>query len=98
DLTVGVDQSKPKASAAFVVGAHQVYVPLAGMVDLEAERDRMQKEIDQKEKFLMGIQRKLQNEAFTSRAPEAVVAKEHQKAVDTGLEVQKLRATLAELG
>ncbi|MBO6576849.1 MAG: valine--tRNA ligase [Rhodothermales bacterium] len=98
DLTVGVGMDRPKASAAFVVGAHQVYVPLAGMVDLDAERDRLRKEIEQKEKFLAGVTRKLQNEQFVSKAPPAVVEKERQKASDARVEVEKLQATLAELG
>ncbi len=98
ELTVGINEDRPKASAAFVVGAHQVYVPLAGMVDLDAERDRLQKEIDQKGKFLMGITRKLQNENFVSRAPADVVGKERQKAEDARVEVEKLKATLLDLG
>ena len=97
DLTVGVGVDRPKASAAFVVGAHQVYVPLAGMVDLDAERGRLSREIEQKEKFLGGVERKLQNEQFTARAPSAVVEKERQKATDARVEVEKLRATLADL-
>ncbi|NNE69345.1 MAG: hypothetical protein HKN29_03150, partial [Rhodothermales bacterium] len=71
---------------------------LAGMVDLGEERDRLQKEIDQKTKFLEGIRRKLQNENFVSRAPAEVVEKERQKAKDTQAEVEKLNATLADLG
>ncbi|MFT5514654.1 MAG: valyl-tRNA synthetase [Rhodothermales bacterium] len=98
ELTVGVGAARPKASAAFVVGAHQVFVPLAGMVDLEAERDRLQKEIEQKEKFLNGVTRKLQNEQFVSRAPADVVEKEKQKAADSRVELEKLKATFADLG
>jgi valyl-tRNA synthetase len=97
-LTVAVGAARPKASAAFVVGAHQVYVPLAGMVDLDAERDRLHKEIEHKEKFLNGVTRKLQNEQFVSRAPAEVVEKEKQKAADALVEVGKLKATLADLG
>lgn len=97
-LTVGSGQEKPKASASVVVGAYEVFLPLADMIDLSVERERLQKEIDQKTGFLTGVQRKLQNENFVSRAPEAVVARERQKERDAMAELERLRANLADLG
>ncbi|MGB3542044.1 valine--tRNA ligase [Rubrivirga sp.] len=98
DLEVGADLDKPKASVAVVVGANSVFVPLEGMIDLEVERERLRKEIEGKTTFLSGVERKLSNEAFTSRAPEAVVAKERQKADDAKAEISALEANLADLG
>ena len=98
DLDVGADLPPPPASAAVVVDGHTVYVPLEGMIDLDIERARLTKEIEAKTGFLGGVERKLQNQAFVSRAPEAVVAKERQKAADARAEIDALRASLAELG
>ena len=98
DLTVGVGLEKPKASAAVVTGPHEVFVPLAGMIDLDEERARLQKEIEQKQSFLGGVERKLRNEQFVTRAPEEVVQRERQKAADAKAELQKLRANLEDLG
>ena len=98
DLTVGVGLTKPKASAAVVTGAHEVFVPLAGMIDLDEERARLQKEIDQKQDFLGSVERKLRNQQFVTRAPEDVVQRERQKAADAKAEIQKLRANLDDLG
>ncbi|MEM0962792.1 MAG: valine--tRNA ligase, partial [Bacteroidota bacterium] len=98
DLSIGADLDKPAASAAIVVGAHEVYMPLAGMIDLDVERQRLQKEIDAKRGFLGGVERKLSNEQFVSRAPEAVVDKERQKAEDAKAEIAALEANLADLG
>ena len=98
DLDVGADLPPPPASAAVVVDGHTVYVPLEGMIDLDVERARLTKEIDARTGFLGGVERKLQNQAFVSRAPEAVVAKERQKAADARAEIDALRASLAELG
>jgi valyl-tRNA synthetase len=98
ELTIGADLEKPAASAAVVVGAHVVYVPLEGMIDLDVERERLQKEIDSKRGFLAGVEKKLQNEQFVSRAPDAVVAKERQKAEDAKAEIAALEANLADLG
>ncbi|WP_420454638.1 valine--tRNA ligase [Rubrivirga sp.] len=98
DLTLGADLPKPAASAAVVVGAHVVYVPLEGMIDLDVERQRLTKEIEAKRGFLGGVEKKLQNQAFVSRAPDAVVAKERQKADDAKAEIAALEANLADLG
>jgi valyl-tRNA synthetase len=102
DLTVSPSAEKPEASASAVVsapaGTAEVFVPLAGMIDLDKERERLEKEIAQKEGFLSGVRKKLANENFVSRAPEAVVEKERQKLEDTTAELDRLRANLADLG
>jgi valyl-tRNA synthetase len=97
-LVVGVGLEKPPASAAVVVEGQEVFVPLAGMIDLDVERARLGKEIAQKEGFLRGVEGKLANGQFLERAPEEVVAKERQKAADARAELEKLRANLADLG
>ncbi len=97
DVQIGRGQAKPKASAAVVVGASEVFVPLAGMIDLGVERERLEKEIGQKEGFLTGVEKKLQNESFVQRAPADVVEKERQKATDARAEIERLKANLADL-
>ncbi len=101
-LAVGTGLAKPKASAAVVVaaasGAHEVFVPLAGMIDLDAERDRLRKAIGEKEGFRASVEKKLANEQFTSRAPAEVVQRERQKAADASAEIATLRANLDDLG
>lgn len=97
DLSTSAPAAKPAASASAVVGTATVYVPLEGMIDLAKERERIEKEIAQKEGFLSGVRKKLANERFTSRAPEAVVAKERQKLTDASAELDLLRANLADL-
>ena len=97
-VTVGSGLARPEASAAVVVGRSEVFVPLAGMIDVEAERARLSKEIQQKEGFVNSVRRKLENESFVARAPEDVVARERQKAADGEAELERLRANLASLG
>lgn len=97
DLTVGHGYDKPKASASVVVGRNEVFVPLAGMIDLDVERERLQKEIEQKQQFVAGVQKKLRNEQFVTKAPENVVERERQKERDTLGELERLRSNLAEL-
>jgi valyl-tRNA synthetase len=97
-LEIGADLAKPAASAAVVVEGHEVYVPLAGMIDLGAERARLQKEIEAKRGFLGAVEQKLLNRQFVDRAPADVVAKEQQKAADAKDEIARLQANLSDLG
>ena len=66
--------------ATQLVGDMKVLIPMAGLIDVDAEKARLTKEIDKAEKELGRIRGKLSNENFVSRAPEAVVAKEKEKA------------------
>jgi len=97
EVTVGVGLERPKASAVVVVGRYEVYVPLADVIDLAQERARLEKEIQQKERFLLSLQQKLQNTQFLEKAPAEVVARERQKAQDVQAELERLRANLAVL-
>lgn len=98
ELTVGRGLEKPKASASVVVGKHEVFVPLAGMIDLDVERDRLRKEIEQKSRFLQSVQKKLRNEQFVTKAPAEVVERERTKEKDAQDELSRLEANLNELG
>ncbi|MXX97650.1 MAG: valine--tRNA ligase [Rhodothermaceae bacterium] len=92
-LHVGVDLPKPPQSTSTVVGSAVVYVQ--GMVDPAEERERLTKDLSQKEGFLFRVQKKLQNEKFISRAPAKVVELERQKEADAKAEIKKLRDSLA---
>ncbi len=96
-FAAGTGQAKPKASASVVIGRYEVYVPLSDMIDLDVERDRLRKEIAQKEDFYVSVQRKLSNRQFVERAPEEVVARERQKERDAKAELERLRANLDNL-
>ena len=67
-----------------------VYMPLSELVDLEKERQRIEKELAKARENLARIEGKLRNEAFVSKAPEAVVNAERDKA-------EKARALIAKL-
>jgi valyl-tRNA synthetase len=68
------------ASSQALVGHLKVLVPMAGLIDVDAEKARISKEVEKTEKELARIEGKLSNEKFVSKAPEAVVAKEKEKA------------------
>ncbi|MFB6273692.1 MAG: valine--tRNA ligase, partial [Salinibacter sp.] len=97
DLTVQPGAEKPTASASVVVGRCEVFVPLAGMIDLEQERERLRKEIDEKEGFLESVKQKLNNPQFVKKAPDEVVDRERRKKEDAIAELDRLEENLADL-
>ena len=96
-LHVGKSQKKPKASASVIHGEHEVFIPLAGMIDLAVERKRLQKDIENKRKYLDSVNRKLQNAKFVENAPPAIVEQEREKAKNAELELSHLEANLSDL-
>ncbi len=78
-------------SATGLVGAMQVMVPLADLIDPVAELQRLDKEINRLQKSIVGAEKKLANEAFIAKAPAEVVAKEQQKLTATQLQLDELR-------
>jgi valyl-tRNA synthetase len=85
------DDAEPPLNALSLVGDLKIMVPLAGLIDLDAERARIGKDVGKAQQELDKIQNKLSNEAFVAKAPEAVVAKERARAAE-------LQATLDTLG
>ncbi|MFH1853399.1 MAG: valine--tRNA ligase [Candidatus Neomarinimicrobiota bacterium] len=90
----GSDLEKPPQSATTVVGRLELFVPLGGLIDLDLERSRLQKRLTELEQHLAGLRKKLADANFTSRAPQAVVEREQQKAQDFSLELTKVKSNL----
>ena len=70
---------KPGASATTVIDGATIFVSLAGIIDFDKESARLQKEIDKLSKELTGINKKLSNESFLSKAPADIVEKVKEK-------------------
>lgn len=86
----------PESSTA-LVGEMQILIPMAGLIDVDAERDRLNKEIDNNHGFIKSLEGKLANENFVSRAPENVVALERQKLSDARSKLKNLTEQLEKL-
>jgi valyl-tRNA synthetase len=86
---------KPTQAAAAVVTGLEFFLPLAGLIDLPEEERRLAKEIEKLETERARIGKKLANPQFLAKAPEAVVAKEKNRAAEIDLAVAKLRENLA---
>ena len=88
---------EPPPNALALVGDLKVMVPLAGLIDVEAERARLAKEVARCESDLQKLAGKLSNEAFVSKAPAAVVEKERQRAKDLEASLATLADQLQQL-
>ncbi|MFY8348944.1 valine--tRNA ligase [Pseudoalteromonas sp. SSM20] len=80
--TVLADTDEAPASATALVGGLEVLIPMAGLIDVEAELARISKQLEKAEKGLEQVERKLANEKFVNNAPEAVLAKEQEKLAE----------------
>ena len=73
----------------------KLYIPMGQLVDVQKEIERISKELEAAKKFLASLEAKLSNEKFVSRAPEAVVAAEREKATKTADLIAQLSESLA---
>jgi valyl-tRNA synthetase len=83
-------ENAPDAATA-LVGELEILVPMAGLIDRDAELSRLAREIDKVEKDLARIQGKLGNASFVDKAPAAVVAKEQDKMQAQQQALEKLQ-------
>lgn len=89
--------AKDDVSSSFMVGTTEYAVPLGSLIDVEAEKEKAQAELEHLEKFLASIEKKLSNENFVAHAPQKVVDLERKKQSDTISKINTLRETLKNL-
>ncbi|MGB0216718.1 MAG: valine--tRNA ligase [Alteromonas oceani] len=91
-VTVLKEGEEAPASAAAVVGEMEILIPMAGLIDKEAELARIAKAMGKLEQDVARFKGKLSNEKFVSNAPEAVIEKEKAKLADSESQLAKLKA------
>jgi len=99
--TVETAEAAPSGSAQIIVGEATVCLPLAGVIDLSAEKARLEKETGKLESEISKIEKKLANPKFVEKAPEEVVEGEREKVTEAREKLEKVRIALnrlAEIG
>jgi len=97
-VTVDPDLEKPKQALTAIIGEDvEVYLPLEGVIDLEAEIARLKKEVGQLEEEIKKTEGKLNNKNFREKAPADVVDKEKARREEQEAKMQKLQQRLQEL-
>ena len=84
-------------SATSLVGNMKLLIPLAGLIDKDAELSRLQKHMDKTEQDAKRINGKLNNANFVDKAPDAVVAKEREKLADIEAALANLKQQHAKI-
>ncbi len=97
-LTIDPSASRPRSSALGVLGGTELYVALEGVVDLAAERQRLEKEIRRADEAISFGRAKLERPEFAQRAPADIVEKEREKVAAQEALRAKLVASLEWVG
>ncbi len=96
-LTVEINMVEPKGVATAVMGATKIFVPLAGAVDISAERARLEKELGKVSKDLEQCSKKLANRDFCVKAAPEIIQKEEEKLKDFQKKFTTLEGALKKL-
>ena len=91
-VTLLAQGEEAPASATALVGEMEILIPMAGLIDKDAELARISKAMEKIEKDAARTKGKLSNEKFVSNAPEAVIEKERAKLADAESQLAKLSA------
>tara|TARA_X000001036_G_scaffold178733_2_gene169239 strand:- start:3021 stop:5648 length:2628 start_codon:yes stop_codon:yes gene_type:complete len=93
----GENIDKPAQSATGVTKNLEFFIPLKGLIDLNKEIERLQKQVNDMEGRLRAVNKKLNNESFINRAPKQVVEHEQKKQADYQNNLEKLLENLNSL-
>ncbi|HAS3887889.1 TPA: valine--tRNA ligase [Vibrio cholerae] len=99
-IRVLADGEATPACATAPVGKSELMIPMAGLIDKDAELDRLAKEIAKTQGEIARIEGKLGNEGFVAKAPEAVITKEREKLAgyqEALVKLEQQKATIAAL-
>jgi len=97
ELTIATDLEAPEKSMSSILSGVELYMPLAGLLDLDAELKRLQSELKRLDGEVVRVQKKLSNEGFVKKAPEKVIEEERAKETDYLEQQEKVRARIEEL-
>lgn len=91
-----VEQQVPSA-LSFRVKSNEYFIPVSGIIDMEAEKEKLQEELSYTRGFLKSVEKKLSNERFVQNAPPQVVENEQQKKKDAEAKINAIEASLEKL-
>ena len=90
NIETNKDATKPPQSATAIVDNMEIFIPLHGIIDLDVEKDRLQKRINELRMHLTNVNKKLKNKDFLDRAPKEVIYREKEKKENMVLEFDKI--------
>ncbi|MCI7505098.1 MAG: valine--tRNA ligase [Coriobacteriaceae bacterium] len=97
-LLVGVDVEKPAESSVTLASGLEIFVILTGLVDFDAERTRLKKELKGLEGDVAKFSKKLSNPGFLAKAAPEIIEKDRAKLADLSDKLERVKEQLAEIG
>ena len=94
---VNPTDKKPSGAFSFMVKANEYFIPLGDNIDVAAEIEKLQKELDYTKGFLKSVEGKMSNERFVNNAPEQVVSNEKNKMADAKSKIKVLVTKIKDL-
>ena len=94
-----IDRSgnRSEGAVSFVIGTDEFAVPMAAYINVEEELAKLRADLEYQQKFLAGVEKKLSNESFVSKAPEAVIALEQKKKADAESRIASIEQSIRQL-
>ncbi|MFE8696900.1 valine--tRNA ligase [Cytobacillus sp. FJAT-53684] len=96
-LTIAIEVETPEKAMTAVVTGAEIILPLEGLINIEEEVARLEKEWDKLNKEVERVQKKLSNEGFVKKAPEKVIEEEKAKELDYSEKRAAVEARIKEL-
>ena len=94
---MGENETKPPQSATAVIKGLELFVPLSGLIDINKEIQRLDKQIQDMKGRLSSVNNKLKNKKFVDRAPEDVIIHERIKQKNYKSDLSKLEKNIKTL-
>ena len=96
--SINTKNEKPNAAFSFMVKTNEYFIPLGENIDVAAEIEKLQKELDYTKGFLKSVEGKLGNDRFVNNAPEQVVVNEKNKMTDAKAKIEILATKIRDFG
>ncbi|MFC1666795.1 valine--tRNA ligase [Candidatus Omnitrophota bacterium] len=97
ELIIQKCEKKPEHCASAILEGFNIFIPLEGVIDVEAERSRLVKKMDDLDRQLKFSMKKLKDKKFITRAPEKIVGLEKEKTGKLKGQIRRLKETLRDL-
>ncbi|MHA7872283.1 MAG: valine--tRNA ligase, partial [Hyphococcus sp.] len=95
--SIGNAEAAPKGAVQLIHEGATFALPLGDVIDIDAEKARLEKEVAKATKEIAGIDKKLANKNFVDRAPKEVVEEQHRRKADYEAQLEKLNAAMVRL-
>jgi len=97
NFTIDAKLKKPKSSLSAVTENFNIFIPLEGVIDIEAEKARLAKKQDALKQQLVSTEKKLKDKNFMDHAPENVIKAEQEKAEAVKEQIRRMEKTIKDL-